>query len=264
MRKIILFFISLSISVICENLKIISLCPYITNNLILLGEEKNIVGLTLQDEEKYKKGKEIVGSMLELNVEKIISLKPDIVIASEEGNREENVRKLEKLGIKTFILPQLYSIEDIFKNFIKIAELINKKQKGEEIVKREKEKLKNLKFKEKKEKVFFVLGWKPLITTGNKTFINDIIEISGGKNLFSEIDKKWIQVNIEEVIKRNPDAIIYIEMGENFDQYLKILKDINAVKKNKIMKIEPYKIASPTPETIVDVCIKINKFLNEN
>ncbi|HRR95916.1 MAG TPA: helical backbone metal receptor [Candidatus Ratteibacteria bacterium] len=263
MKKIILILFLFSSFAITENLRIVSLCPYVTENLILLGEGNNIIGLTLEDEEEYKKGKEIIGSMLQPNIEKIVFLKPDIVIASKEGNRQESVLKLNQLGIKTLVLSQLFSINDIFKNFIQLSEITGKKKKGEEIVKKAKKKLKNLKCKKRKS-VFFVLGWKPLITTGKNTFINEIIEISGGKNIFGSIEKKWIQVNIEEVVKRNPDVIIYIEMGENFDQYLKYLNNVKAVKENKILEIEQYKIASPTPKSIVDVCIKINKFINEN
>jgi len=263
MKKIFLFVFVFCSILIAENLRIVSLCPYVTENLYLLGMGENIVGLTLQDREKYKKNSEIVGSMLQLNIEKIISLKPDIAIASKEGNRPENIIKLKTLGIKTYVLAQLFSLNDIFENFIKLAEITGEKRKGEEIVKRAKEKLEKIKFI-KKKRVFFILGWKPLITTGRETFINDLIEKAGGRNIFGQINKKWISVNIEEVIKRNPDVIIYIEMGENFKSYIERLKEAKAVKENKILKIDPYKIASPTPESIGDVCIKINKFLNEN
>lgn len=263
MRKIIFITLLLLGLSYGRELRIVSISPYVTENLYLLGEGKNIIGLTLQDNKIYREGKEIIGSMLEPNIEKIVSLKPDIVIASEEGNRIENVRKLETLGIKTLTLPQLFSYREIFKNFLKLAEITGKKRYGEKIVKEAEKKLKKIKFKKRKN-VFFILGLKPLITTGKKTFINDIILISGGTNIFGEINRKWIQVNIEEVIKRNPDAIIYIEMGENFNRYLERLNGVKAVKNRKILKIEPYKIASPTPESFVDACIQINKFLNEN
>jgi len=161
------------------------------------------------------------------------------------------------------VLSELFSINDIFKNFIQLSEITGKKKKGEEIVKKAKKQIKDIKCKKRKQ-IFFVLGWKPLITTGKNTFINEIIKLSGGENIFGSIEKKWIQVNIEEVVKSNPDVIIYIEMGENFDQYLKYLNNVKAVKENKILEIEQYKIASPTPESIVDVCIKINTFINEN
>jgi len=263
MRKIFLFVFVFCSILIAENLRIVSLCPYVTENLYLLGMGENIVGLTLQDREKYKKNSEIVGSMLQLNIEKIISLKPDIAIASKEGNKPENIIKLKTLGIKTYVLAQLFSMNDIFENFIKLAEITGEKRKGEEIVKKAKEKLEKIKFIKRKS-VFFILGWKPLITTGRETFMNDLIEKAGGKNIFGQINKKWIFVNIEEVIKKNPDVIIYIEMGENFKSYIERMKEVKAVKENKILKIDPYKIGSPTPESIVDVCIKINKFLNES
>ncbi|MCD6221510.1 hypothetical protein J7K25_05085, partial [bacterium] len=62
-----------------EKVRIVTLGPYATENLSLLGLEKNIVGLTVYDKEERKKGKEIIGTLWEPNIEKIVSLKPDAV-----------------------------------------------------------------------------------------------------------------------------------------------------------------------------------------
>ena len=113
-----------------ERVKVITLGPYATENLALLGLEENIIGLTLHDKKERKKGKEIIGTLWEPNIEKIISLKPDVVIASKEGNKPEVVKKLEKFGIKVYVLGELHNFNDICENFLYLGKVFKKTNTG--------------------------------------------------------------------------------------------------------------------------------------
>ncbi|HOL22871.1 MAG TPA: helical backbone metal receptor [bacterium] len=275
MKKILCFlvlFLFTSLPAVAEPLKIVSLGPYITENLCLLGLEKNIVGLTIYDREEIKKGKEIIGTLLEPNIEKIVSLKPDIVIGSKEGNRQEHIEKLKKLGIKTLVLDQLFTFEDICKNFITLGETLNCKDRAEEIIKEVNKRLKNIENitakEKKKKKIFFILGFKPLFTTGKNTYINKAIQYAGGVNIFGDINKKWFSVSVEDVIKKNPEIIIFLTMEEEQILLWERLKDTDAVKNKKIFSIEPTVIGSPTPQSFVQTVENLYKMFylkgNEN
>lgn len=262
MKKIVIFFFVLPILLFTEELRIISLGPYVTENLCLLGLEKQIVGLTAHDREEIKKGKTIIGTLLEPNIEKIISLKPDIVIGSKEGNRPEHIRKLNNLGIKTLTLEELYTFKDICRNFITLGETLNCKDKAAEVIKEVKTRLKQTEKQTKqkrKKKVFFILGFKPLFTTGGNTYINQAIEYAGGRNIFRDVKKKWFSCSIEEVIRRNPDVIIFITMEEVEDYLWEKLKNTGAVKNRQIYSVEPIVIGSPTPLSFVETVEEMYK-----
>ena len=99
--------------------RIISLIPSVTRSLYLLGLKDEIVAVTIycpaEARDKIK-----IGSILEPNIEKIVSLKPDIVIASKEGNRQVTVDKLRSLGISVYVTGDVNSFEDIYSDFIKL------------------------------------------------------------------------------------------------------------------------------------------------
>lgn len=238
-----------------NNLRIVSLGPYITENLYLLGMGKNISGLTIHDKPEKRAGKEIIGTLISPNIEKILSLKPDIVIGSMEGNRPESLYRLGELGVKTLVLGELYSFEDICANFLKLGTSLGMEETAQNIVEMHSKSLKGIKKKakrEEKKKVFFMLGFKPLITTGGSTYINEMISFAGGANIFKDEAKKWFSCSIEEVIRRNPDVIVYIGMDREAGIFAERLHNIKAAREGKIYKIDDTVIGSPTPETFVN------------
>jgi iron complex transport system substrate-binding protein len=256
--KILLLLTLASFSAGADDTRIVSLGPYITENLCLLGLEENIVGLTVHDSAEIKKGKEIVGTLLEPNIEKILALKPDIVIGSKEGNREGDLQKMHQLGIKTVILNQLYTFEDICRNLLILGKELNVREKAEHTVEYQKLRLKKIRknvsrsARTGRKRVFFILGFKPLFTTGSATYINEMIEYAGGTNIFSGVNKKWFSCSIEEVIRRNPENIVFLRMDEEHTVLWDRLRDVDAVNKNRTVGIEPTVIGSPTPESFVD------------
>lgn len=239
-----------------EGPRIVSLGPYITENVCLLGLEGNIVGLTIHDEPERKKDKEIVGTLLDPNIEKILTLKPDVVIGSKEGNRAESLKSLQKLGIKTLVLDQLYTFEDICRNLLTLGQGLGAGESANRIVSRQKIRLHEIcgKAGEKsgRKRVFFILGFKPLFTTGRDTYINRMIEYAGGQNIFGAVKKKWFSCSVEEVLKRNPENIVFLRMEEEQVILWDRLRDVDAVRNRRMAGIEPTVVGSPTPVSFVD------------
>lgn len=237
-----------------EGIRIVSLGPYITENVCLLGLGGNIAGLTIHDSAERKKGKEIVGTLLDPNIEKILTLKPDVVIGSKEGNRQEDLQRIQQLGIKTLVLGQLYSFEDICRNLLVLGQELNAGAKAEQIVMQQKLRLQKIRERAdlSRKRVFFILGFKPLFTTGSETYINEMIQHAGGNNIFADVNKKWFSCSVEEVIKRNPENIVFLRMEEEQAILWDRLRDVDAVKKRRMAGIEPTVIGSPTPESFVD------------
>ncbi|MBI5573554.1 MAG: ABC transporter substrate-binding protein [Elusimicrobia bacterium] len=247
--------------------QIISLAPIITKSLCLLGVENKIVGISFYCKELPEvKDKEIVGTFTNMNLEKIISLKPDIVLCSSiMDNRQIEKLRNVKVNVVTFSPAKKFS--ELCEFFLQLSEIVNKKQKANKIIKEATEKINIVKQKMSKLpklKVIVQIGANPLFVANKDYFINDLIEFAGGINIAK--NAKTGLYSREEVLKQNPDVIIILTMGIQGDKEKKTwqkYKTINAVKNNRIYIIDSDKVCSPTPESFVEVLKEIAEILHK-
>jgi iron complex transport system substrate-binding protein len=231
-----------------ENLRIVSLVPSATEIIYLLNADSFLVGITNQD--NYNKFK--VGDMLNPDYEKIIKLKPSLVILTLPLQKKI-LEEISKLNINTLIIsPQ--SIDDIFKDIIRIGKILNKEKRALFLVDSLKSVLSEIKNNSKNlenNKVFYEIWDNPLWTAGNKTFINDALKILNLKNIFDDRDGYFI-VSEEEIIKRNPDIIIIAHSNVKISDVKnrKFWQNINAVKNNKIIIVDENSFNKPSPSLI--------------
>ncbi|HPN97296.1 MAG TPA: helical backbone metal receptor [Syntrophorhabdaceae bacterium] len=239
-----------------NNLGIISLSPVITEGLYLLGMGDNIIGVTIYCQRPSQaKDKQKVGSVVDVNVEKIVNLKPDIVFAMSHTNTKD-IKKLRDTGINviTFDIPKTF--ERLCEIFLALGKTIGKEKEAIHIVNASKRKVSDIRKKTsglQKQKVFIQIGAKPLFAATDDSFVNDYIEFSGGINIFKNAGSGLI--SREEVLKRNPDIILIATMGVAGKDEQKIwhrYKMINAVWNNRIYLVDPYRICSPTPVSFAE------------
>ena len=226
-----------------NNLGIISLSPVITEGLYLLGMGDNIIGVTIYCQRPSQaKDKQKVGSVVDVNVEKIVNLKPDIVFAMSHTNTKD-IKKLRDTGINviTFDIPKTF--ERLCEIFLALGKTIGKEKEDIHIVNASKRKVSDIRKKTsglQKQKVFIQIGAKPLFAATDDSFVNDYIEFSGGINIFKDAGSGLI--SREEVLKRNPDIILIATMGVAGKDEQKIwhrYKMINAVWNNRIYLVYP-------------------------
>ncbi len=241
--------------------KIVSLGPGITENLYILGAGNKIIADTIYcTRPAAAKKKPKIGSVIRANVEKIVSLKPDIVIATSLSNSRQ-IKKLKNLGIRVVSFSQPRNFSQICKQFLKLGKIVGEKEKAREIIAKAirqvnsvREKTKNL----PKPKVFVQIGARPLFTVTKKSFISDFIKFAGGINTAK--NSKTGLYSREKVVESNPDIIIIVTMGvtgrrekEIWEKY----KTLNAVKNDRIYIMDSYKICSPTPPGFVKTLKKM-------
>lgn len=241
--------------------RIISLAPSLTEILFALGLEKRIVGVTSfcnYPANAKKKGK--VGSYSNPNLEKIISLRPDLVLATQ-GNPLSLIKRLEKLKITTFAVdPQ--DVGEVIKTIKKIARITSAVRKGRKLTNKMEKKLKRIVSRTKgrsendKPKVFLMLWDNPLISAGDKTLLHNLVILAGGRNVAAGSPSNYPIYNVERLLKQDPDVLILIGMGKDWQYKLKqikknkILRELKAVKKNKIYLIDPDLVNRPGPRII--------------
>ncbi len=244
--------------------RLVSLGTYVTQNLILLGLEKDLVGVTIHEPAEIKKNCQLIGTLWEPNIEKILTLKPDVVVASEEGNRPRSVNKLRQLKLEVLVLDQVYSFEDSCKNLRKLARRLHRQKQAEILINELKNQLQILRSTRPAEgpAVFFCLGFKPLVTAGRYSYLEKIIEDAGGKNIFSSVAGKYLTINLEEVIRRNPEVIISLEMeAESNPDFWNNFPDLKAVSNKRVFMVTNELFANPTPACYVQAVRYLRKLL---
>ena len=227
--------------------RIVSLAPNVTEILFALGLGDKIVGVTnFCNFPEEAKSKEKVGMLLNPSLEKIISLKPDLIIWNTEGENKQTFLKLSELGLKIFIIsPQ--RIETIFDSIINIGNICGKNKNAEELVAGMKKKLNFLKKQlngVKKTKVLFLLDLKPLISVSKNSFHGELIEFAKGENIENSSPDRYPKISMEEIVNKEPEVIIVSNHREDFKKLFNEFKNNPAVKatpayrNNRIFEIE--------------------------
>lgn len=245
--------------------RIVSLAPAITENLKILDAQGRIVGRT--DFCKMDGNVPTVGNLLEPSIEKAVELKPDLVLASKDGNRPQVVDKLRSLGITVFVFGETNSWKDMESNFRLYGKLLDKINEAEEILKQVNNELLSI-HNGSAAKVFIQLNVTPLMTAGRKTFINEMINYAGGRNVAVDSILPWPVLSIEDIIIRDPDVIIISDMGQITSQARQMWAEnrfagISAVKSGKIWVMDADWLCQPTPLNFIISVRKIKEHLSE-
>ncbi len=233
--------------------RIVSLAPSITETLYFLGALDRVVGVTQFDDypADVKKGRTIVGGFSNPNIEVIASLKPDLIIATSMDMKY--LDQLQQIAPVIVIDPK--NIEDIYTSIELLGKVLGKEEQAKKVVNDMKTKINEISSRVKalsRPKVFYIVWNNPLMTAGANTFINDLIRLAGGENIFSDV-KGWKSVSMEQVLARNPDIIIltpHCGMSVN-DVYKSELAQTNAAKNGKVIMIENENVlVRPSPRIV--------------
>jgi len=238
--------------------RIVSLAPSLTEILYYLGLGDRVVGVTnfsYYPKEALKKPK--VGSYVKLNIEKIISLGPDFVIGTKDGNNPGIVDLLEQARIPTYIVNPR-NVIDIIDTLPIIGRLCGIEEKASLLAKDLKTRLDRIKKAvESREKplVFLQINLHPIMTVNKNTFHHDIISIAGGINMSADSSFNYPRINIEEVIRRKPEIMIISSMDRGgmfeaaWQEWLK-WTPVPAVKNGRVHLIDSDLIDRPSPRII--------------
>ncbi len=249
--------------------RIVSLAPSITEILFSLDLGERVAGLTSDSNypaEALPKPK--VGTYISLNVEKIISLSPELVIGTKDGNRKAVADLLEQAGIKVFIVnPRnlAEAIETI--EWVGMAAGVPERGKAlRTTLEKRMSHIQGLVSHRQRPNVFMQINLKPIMTVNRDTFVHDLIRLSGGHNLFENEPFHYPRINVEEIIARKPNVIIIssMDLGGQFeaarDEWLK-LTVIPASRDGRVHLIDSDISNRPGPR-IVDALENMARFVH--
>ena len=251
--------------------RIICLYASFTETLFALGLGEKVVGVTKGcDYPPETLHKEQVGGAITVDVEKVVALNPDLVLAQARMQREV-VQGLEKFGLTVVALyPE--NFEGILENIRLIGKITGQEQEARRLTADMEKRAKFITDRTKeladfeRPKVFYLVWYDPLKTMGPGTFINELIQLAGGENIAADAKERVPAYSFETVIQRNPQVIILAggSMTSITVDELKALKRwqvIDAVKNGRVYSIDSELVAGPNPR-IVDGLESMAKYMH--
>ncbi|PWH19096.1 MAG: hypothetical protein DDG59_04255 [Anaerolineae bacterium] len=196
--------------------RIVSLAPSNTEILFALGAGNQVVGRDSFSDYPAEalQIKDVGGGFGNLDTETIVALQPDLVLASPL-TAPEQVQGLRDLGLTVFVLPNPLQFDDLYVNLINVGTLTGRSQEAERLVAQLKQRVQSVEEKlvgiDQRPLVFYEIdGTDPNApwTAGPNTFIDMLITKAGGLNFGHELQGEWVQVSLEEILRRDPDLIL--------------------------------------------------------
>ncbi|GGJ99466.1 putative ABC transporter substrate-binding lipoprotein YvrC [Lentibacillus kapialis] len=243
--------------------RIVSLIPSNTEIAFALGLGDEIVGVSDHDNyPKEVKEKKKVGGM-ELNVEVILSLEPDLVLAHASGahNSKAALKQLRDAGINVFVVSDAQNIEQTYDSIKQIGHITGTEKKANDITSNMKEEFAALSEKtaeisdDKRQSVFFEVAPAPeIFTAGQNTFFDSLLEVVHAENASKEMDG-WVKIDPESIVELNPDVIIttYGDYEDNPEKQVMSRDgwgDVNAVANEQVFDVNSDLVSRPGPRLV--------------
>jgi iron complex transport system substrate-binding protein len=249
--------------------RVVTLAPSVTEVVFALGQDQRVKGVTqFSNYPPETIGLPRVGSYVHLDVEKIVSLRPDLCLAIKDGNPIDAIRRLEGLNIPVYAVDPR-NLDAVMVMISDIGDLLDAVPEAEMIVKNMKERIESVRSMvsriHKRPKVFFQIGVAPIVSVGTETFLHELINLAGGYNL-THGSVAYPRMTVEQVLAMAPDVLIITSMTreqsfEAVKAQWKRWESIPAVKNNRIYLVDSDIVDRPSPR-LVDGLEMLARYIN--
>jgi len=238
--------------------RIISLAPSITEMIYFLGLGDRLVGVTRFSYfpgEARRKPK--VGAYTGINVESVIMLNPDLVIATVDGNKRGDVEMLEEVGIPVYVINPR-TVNQLLDTMERLGEVCGVPDRAKRLVSYLRERVMRVVEavgNKGRPLVFLVINVRPLMSVNRNTIHHDVIRLAGGRNMTGDQPITYPKLSMEAVMKRKPDVIIISSMergGESEKARKKWFRwpTLPAVQEGRVYLIDSDLIDRPAPRIV--------------
>lgn len=238
--------------------RVVSLAPNITELIFSVKRQDLLVGVSrFSDFPEAARKIPKVGSYVQLDLERIVALRPDLCIAIKDGNPREVAERLEDMGIPVYAVdPQ--NIDTVLDTISEIGGLLNAGDQADRLTAQLRKRIHHIDQLAGKvtnrPKVFFQIGVSPIVSAGADTFIHELVERAGGKNL-AGIQKGYPRFSREQVLGLAPEILVITSMakGALFEevksQWLE-WKNLPATRDNRIYILDSDLFNRPSPRLV--------------
>jgi len=257
--QLIFLFIFFTSSVLAEEpQRIVSLAPNVTETLYYLEANDRVIAVSNYcNWPEEVKNKPKVGGIINPSFEKILSLKPDILIISRDGTPKEVYQRLKDLGLNVYVFAPK-NLKELPQEIIKLGSVIGKTDKANQVSQNFQKEINKIRKVFQGQKALFIIWHEPITVAGESSHIDEIMKILGLRNI-----AKFSSMNVEEIIKNDPE-VIFLGIGHEITvkHLLFQLKDTTAFKKGNIFYVSEkvYRLSPRIIEGIKEMAdIKIKK-----
>jgi iron complex transport system substrate-binding protein len=236
--------------------RLISLAPNLTEIVFAVGAGDRLVGRTSYcDYPPQAKSVTEVGDTLHPNIERIISLKPQVVLVSTASQLEVFTQQLENQNIAVFVTDP-HDLEGVFRTIEQVGDILGKREQATTLVQtlRQRTEAVEQAVKDKPPvRVFYQLSAEPLYTAGHDAFVTDLMRRAGAISVTAELPGAWPKYSSESALAANPEAIILPtggSMGAANSAVTEALRKSPAVRQGRVYKINDDHLVRPGPRAI--------------
>ena len=192
-------------------LRVISMAPHVTELLFAAGGGARVVGaINYSDYPEAAKKVPVVGSSSQLDMERVLALKPDLLVVWQSGNTARQLEQLRQTGIPIFY-SEPTRLEHVADSLTRFGQLLGTEPAAQEAAQNFRAKIAALEKRYARRspvRLFYQIWDKPLYTLNNSQIASDAIRLCGGVNIFGNLQVKAPVVSTEAVLEQNPEAIV--------------------------------------------------------
>ena len=196
--------------------RIISLVPSVTEILYSIGAQARLVGVTdFCDYPPEARRKPHVGGMLAPSLEGVVSLKPDLVVATSAGNRQETFDQLDRLRIPVYVVNPI-TVADVLDLVGRLGRLADRAEAADRTVAALRERVRAVTARvqgRSRPRVLYVLWPDPLIVPGHGSLVSELIALAGGESVTADGGEGYPRYSLEAALARNPEIIVLASHG---------------------------------------------------
>ncbi|MFN2530475.1 MAG: ABC transporter substrate-binding protein [Pyrinomonadaceae bacterium] len=236
--------------------RIVSLAPNLTEIVYAVGAGDQLVGdTTYCDYPAAAKSVEKIGDTLHPSLERIIALRPQIVLVSTASQLEAFTGQLEAHNISVYVTDPR-DLEGVFRSIEQLGEILGRSDQAKSVVKQLRERTANVERAVKSQlpiRVFYQLSAEPLYTAGHDAFVTDLIKRAGAISVTIDVPGAWPRYSAESAMAARPDAIILPtggSMGEANSTVAAALTGSPAVTNGRVYKINDDHLVRPGPRAV--------------
>lgn len=236
--------------------RIVSLAPHLTEVLYAAGAGAALVGsVDYADYPPAAKALPRVGGYSRLDLEAVVALKPDLIVAWQSGNAAAALTKLRALGLPVYV-NQPGKLLDVAHSIEQLGRLAGTSAVAETAAARFRERHAQYATRysgRPKVRVFYQVWKQPLTTINGRQIISDVIRLCGGENVFAELPVLAPTVTAEAVLAANPEVIVASGMGTSRPEWLDDWRrwpSLTAVAKDNLYFVQPDLIQRHTPRVL--------------
>ena len=236
--------------------RVISLAPNLTEIVFAVGAGDRLVGRTSYCDYPAE-AKEVaeVGDTLHPSLERIIALRPQVVLISTASQLEVFTQQLQNQNIAVFVTDP-HDLDGVFRTIEHVGEIVGQKQQAQNVVQKLRERAKAVDDAVKGKppvRVFYQVSGEPLYTIGRDSFITDLMRRAGGVSVTADVPGAWPKYSNESALAARPDAIILPtggSMGAANSSVTDALRQSPAVLSGRVYRINDDHLARPGPRSL--------------